>query len=96
MPEKLDNNLKSHFKKMIEDFKEYIKNDLKEIQENSSKQVEALKEETNKSNQTLLQMSTRARWQDPDLAVSWECLANTEVDAHSHPLDGAHGPQWRS
>jgi hypothetical protein len=61
MPEKLDNNLKSHFKKMIEDFKEYIKNDLKEIQENSSKQVEALKEETNKSNQTLLQMSTRAR-----------------------------------
>ena len=22
-----------------------------------------------------------------------QCLANTEVDAHSHPLDGAQGPQ---
>jgi hypothetical protein len=39
------------------------------------------------------------------LAGSWySCLLrgsasawkNTEVDAHSHPLDGAQGPQWRS
>ena len=26
----------------------------------------------------------------------YQCLTNTEVDAHSHPLDGAEGPQWRS
>jgi hypothetical protein len=25
-----------------------------------------------------------------------QCLANTEVDAHSHLLDGTQGPQWRS
>jgi hypothetical protein len=25
-----------------------------------------------------------------------QCLTNTEVDAHSYPLDGAQSPQWRS
>ena len=25
-----------------------------------------------------------------------QCLANTEVDVHSHQLDGAQSPQWRS
>ena len=25
-----------------------------------------------------------------------QCLANTEVDAHSQLLDGTQGPQWRS
>jgi hypothetical protein len=36
---------------------------------------------------------------DPEIAVSCEamqCLANTEVDAHSQLLDGTQGPQWRS
>jgi hypothetical protein len=35
----------------------------------------------------------------PGIAVSTrlsQCLANTEVDAHSHPLDRTQGPQWRS
>ena len=52
----------------------------------------------NHQTQTLRQMPTRACWQEPDIAVSWEalqCLANTEVDAHSHPLDEAQGLQWR-
>ena len=34
MPEKQDNDLKSHLMKMIEAFKEDINNSLKEIQEN--------------------------------------------------------------
>ena len=25
-----------------------------------------------------------------------QCLSNTEVDVHSHLLDGTQGPQWRS
>jgi hypothetical protein len=25
-----------------------------------------------------------------------QCLANTEVDVHSHLLDETQGPQWRS
>jgi hypothetical protein len=50
----------------------------------------------NHQTQTLLQMPTRACWQEPDIAVSWEALPNTEVDAHSHSLDGAQGPQWQS
>jgi hypothetical protein len=48
----------------------------------------------NHQTQTLLQMLTRFCWQEPDIAVSCECLA--EVDVHSHPLDEAQGPQWRS
>jgi hypothetical protein len=28
--------------------------------------------------------------------VKCQYLANTEVDAHSHPLDGTQGPQWWS
>jgi hypothetical protein len=50
------------------------------------------------NNQTLLQMPTRFCWQEPDIAVSCEALpglANTEVAAHSHPLDGAQGPQMK-
>ena len=45
-------------------------------------------------NQTLLQMPTRSCWQEPDIAVFWEALTvpNTEVDAPSHPLDGAQSP----
>jgi hypothetical protein len=53
----------------------------------------------NHQTQTLLQMPARAYWQDPDIAVSWEALPvadYTEVYAHSHPLDRAQGPQWRS
>ena len=47
--------------------------------------------------QTLWQMPTRAYWQEPDIAEGLcQCLANTEVDAHNDPLDGAQGPQWRS
>jgi hypothetical protein len=46
--------------------------------------------------QTLLWMSTRAYWQEPNIALSWEALTNTEVGVHSHPLDWAQGPQWRS
>ena len=45
--EEQDSDLKSHFMKIIEAFKEYIDNSLKEIQENTVKQVEALKKETN-------------------------------------------------
>jgi hypothetical protein len=26
----------------------------------------------------------------------YQCLANTEMDAHSHPLDGTQGFHWRS
>jgi hypothetical protein len=26
----------------------------------------------------------------------FQCLTNIEVDAHSHPLGGAQGPQWRN
>lgn len=47
MAEKQDNDLISHFMKMIEVFKEDKKNPLKEIQENTGKEVESLKEETN-------------------------------------------------
>ena len=38
---------------------------------------------------TLLWMPTSACWQEPDIALSWALpiLTNTEVDAHSHPLD---------
>ena len=53
----------------------------------------------NHQNQTLFWMPTRACCQEPDIAVSeslWQCLTNTEVEAHSHPLDWAQGPQWRS
>jgi hypothetical protein len=30
------------------------------------------------------------------MEVQEQCLANTEVDAHSQLLDGTQGPQWRS
>jgi hypothetical protein len=53
----------------------------------------------NHQTQTLLQMPIRACQQEPDIAVSWEALPvaeYTEVYSHSHPLDRAHGPQWRS
>jgi hypothetical protein len=53
----------------------------------------------NHQTQTLLHMPTRFCWQDPDIAVSYElcqCLENTEVDAHSHLLDGTQGPQRMS
>jgi hypothetical protein len=53
----------------------------------------------NHQNQTLFWMPTSARWQEPDIALSWEALPlpdKCRVDAHSHPLDGAQGPQWRS
>ena len=46
--------------------------------------------------QTLFQMPRRACLQEPHIAVSerlCQCLANTEVDAHSYPLDEAQGPQ---
>ena len=41
---------------------------------------------------------------NPPTPASWpwhlvrlcQCLANTEVDAHSHLLDGTQGSQWRS
>jgi hypothetical protein len=36
-PRKQDSDLKSHLKKMIEDFKDNINNSLKEIQENTGK-----------------------------------------------------------
>jgi hypothetical protein len=41
-----------------------------------------------------LHMPERLCWHDLDLAVSWEVmsLANTEVDAHSHLLDGTQSP----
>ena len=41
--------------------------------------------------QTLLHMPARFCWQDPDIGISMrlcQCLANTEVDAHSQLLDG--------
>ena len=38
----------------------------------------------NHQTQTLLHMPARICWQDPDIAVSCECLANTEVDTHHH------------
>jgi hypothetical protein len=51
----------------------------------------------NHQTQTLLWMPTRACGQEPDKAESLcQCLTNTEVDYHSHQLDGAQGPQWRS
>ena len=56
MHEKQDNDLKSHLKKMIEDFKKVIENSVKEIQENTGKQVEALKEEKNKSLKKYMKM----------------------------------------
>jgi hypothetical protein len=49
----------------------------------------------NHKTQTLLHLATRYYWQDPDIAVSCEALPlpdNTEVDAHSHLLDGTQGP----
>ena len=48
--------------------------------------------------QTLLQMPTRACWEETDIAIFWEALPvrNTEVDVHRHPLDRAQGLQWRS
>jgi hypothetical protein len=51
----------------------------------------------NHQDQALLWMPTRACWQDPDIAVSWEALTVPDkyVNAHSHPLDGAQGPEWR-
>jgi hypothetical protein len=33
-------------------------------------------------------------WLSPERLC--QCLTNTKVDAHSHPLDRAQGPQWRS
>jgi hypothetical protein len=50
----------------------------------------------NHHNQTLLWMPTRACGKEPDILSPegfCQCLANTEVDGHSHPLDGAQGPQ---
>ena len=44
--------------------------------------------------QTLLHMPARFCWKDPDIAVFLrlcQCLANTEVDTHSHLLDGTQG-----
>jgi hypothetical protein len=37
-------------------------------------------------------------WSPEKLSPERLCqyLTNTEVDAHSHPLDGAQGLQWRS
>ena len=49
--------------------------------------------------QIVLWMITCPCWQKPDIVVSWEAmpvLINTEMDAHSHPLDWAQSPQWRS
>jgi hypothetical protein len=47
--EKEDSDLKSHLKKMTEDFNNNINNTLKEIQEDTGKHLEALKEKTQKS-----------------------------------------------
>ena len=43
--------------------------------------------------QTLLLMLRSACWQEPDIAVSCQCLTNTEVDTHNYPLDKAQGLQ---
>ena len=58
-PEKHDADLKYHFMKIIETFKEDIHNSLKEIQETTVKQVEALKEETNKSLKEIQENTTK-------------------------------------
>ncbi len=35
-------------------------------------------------------------YQEPDIPVKfYQCLANTEVDARSHPLDRAQGPSGK-
>jgi hypothetical protein len=48
--------------------------------------------------QTLLHMSDFAdrTLKELSLVRLCQCLVNTEVDAHSHLLDGTQGPQWRS
>ena len=46
--------------------------------------------------QTLMHMPASFSGKDPDIAIIvrlCQCLANTEVDAHSHLLDGTQGPQ---
>ena len=53
----------------------------------------------NHQSQTLLQMPTRFCWQEPDMVVSSEVLpvsAKYRSGCSQSPLDGAHGPQWRS
>ena len=53
----------------------------------------------NHQTQILLQMPTRAadrRLIQLSHVRLCQCLTNREVDAHSHPLDEARGPQWRS
>jgi hypothetical protein len=53
----------------------------------------------NHQTQTLLQMPTRACWQEPDVAVFWEALPLPDkyrTGCCSHPLDQAQGPQGRS
>jgi predicted phage gp36 major capsid-like protein len=45
-PEKQDSELKSHFRKMIEAFKEDINTSLKKLQNNTGKKVEALKDKS--------------------------------------------------
>jgi hypothetical protein len=50
----------------------------------------------NHQTQTLLQVPTRFCRQNPDIAVFCEALpvpGKYRRDAHSHPLDGAQGPQ---
>jgi hypothetical protein len=50
----------------------------------------------NHQTQILLQMPTRAadrRLIQLSHVRLCQCLTNREVDAHSHPLDGAQGPQ---
>jgi hypothetical protein len=49
----------------------------------------------NHQKHTLLWRPTGDCWQEPDIAVTWEDLPVPDkyrVDVHSHPLDGAQGP----
>jgi hypothetical protein len=43
----------------------------------------------------IIRQMPRHCWQEPDIAVSCKALP-VPGNAHSHPLDGAQGPQWRS
>jgi hypothetical protein len=73
---------------MTENFMKDTNNSIKEIQETTGNQLRSLKEITqgpvSKICLAIIKLS---------LVRLCQCLANTEVDVHSHLLDETQGPQ---
>ena len=87
-PAMQDSDLKSHLIMMTENFMKDTNNSIKEIQETRGDQLKSLKEITQGPVSKIFLALIKLF-----LVRLCQCLANTEVDVHSHLLDGAQSPQ---